>query len=145
MERVSWGKAIGAGLAGTASMTVLMLTAPMMGMPRMPIGEMLGSFLGIGPEAGWAMHAAIGIMLAAIYAVGLNERLPGRPWLRGASYGVVVFFVAQLVVIPMMGGGVFSGGNVMMIAGSLAGHLVFGVIVGAVYGQESSARVLSRA
>lgn len=123
-----------AGVAGTAIMTMLMLGAPLMGMPRMPIGEMLGSFLGIGTTLGWAMHGAIGLTLAGIYAAFFAARLPGAPAPRGAAFGFLVFLLAQVAVMPMMGAGVFSGGNIPMIMGSLAGHLVFGGVVGAVYG-----------
>ncbi len=127
------GRAVGAGLAGTAAMTMLMLAGPMMGMPRMPIGNMLGDFLRIGAGTGWVMHFMIGTVLALIYAL-LAARLPGPAAVRGTLYGVAVFLVAQLVVTPMMGGGVFSGGNLVMIMGSLLGHLVYGGIVGAIYG-----------
>jgi uncharacterized membrane protein YagU involved in acid resistance len=127
------GRTILAGAAGTAVMTMLMLAAPVMGMPPMPIGEMLGSFLGIGTALGWVMHGVIGLILAGIYAVVVADRLPEPPAGRGAAYGFGVFLVAQLVVMPMMGAGVFSGGNVAMIMGSLIGHLVYGATVGAVY------------
>lgn len=135
---MSPGRAILAGAAGTAAMTMLMLAAPMMGMPEMPIGEMLGSFLKIGTVLGWAMHGVIGLVLAAIYAAGFASRLPGPPAGRGALYGFLVFLVAQVVVMPMMGAGVFSGGNVAMIMGSLMGHLVYGAIVGTVYGTQAA-------
>jgi uncharacterized membrane protein YagU involved in acid resistance len=128
------GRIILAGAAGTAVMTMLMLAAPMMGMPKMPIGEMLGSFLGVGSAIGWAMHGVIGLTLAGIYAVAVAERLPGPVAGRGAIYGFLVFLMAQLVVMPMMGAGVFSGGHVPMIMGSLVGHLMYGAVVGAVYG-----------
>jgi len=135
------GRTILAGAAGTAVMTMLMLAAPIMGLPKMPIGEMLGSFLGIGSVIGWAMHGMIGLVLAAIYAFGFAERLPGAPAARGAVYGFLVFLVAQLAVMPMMGAGVFSGGNVPMIMGSLLGHLVYGALVGAVSGRGTEAPV----
>ena len=134
-----------AGAAGTAAMTMLMLVAPLMGMPKMAIGEMLGSFLGIGTAAGWAMHLVIGLILAAIYAAVVATRLPAFPLVRGAIYGFGVFLMAQLVVTPMMGGGVFSGGNVMTIAGSLMGHLVYGGILGALYGAGRGTGELARA
>jgi uncharacterized membrane protein YagU involved in acid resistance len=127
-------RAAPAGLAGTAVMTILMLMGPMMGMPKMDIGVMLGSFLGVGTALGWVMHFAIGVTLAAIYAFAFASRLPGAAALRGAIYGFAVFLVAQIVVTPMMGGGVFSGGNVPMIMGSLMGHLIYGAVVGAIYG-----------
>lgn len=134
MTSLNPGRAIAAGLAGTAVMTMLMLAAPMMGMPPMPIGAMLGQFLHIGAAAGWAMHFVIGVILATIYAALVAGRLPGAPVVRGALYGIAVFFVAQIVVTPMMGGGVFSGGNMALIGGSLMGHLIYGGIVGVTYG-----------
>lgn len=126
-------RALVAGAVGTAAMTMLLFLAPTMGMPDMPIGEMLGAFLGIGPALGWAMHGVIGLTLAVIYAAIARGRLPGSPLLQGAIYGFLVFLVAQGVVTPVMGGGFFSGGNVPMIMGSLLGHLVYGGVVGAVY------------
>jgi uncharacterized membrane protein YagU involved in acid resistance len=134
------GRAIAAGAIGTAGMTMLMLAAPMMGMPRMPIGEMLGDFLGVGSAVGWAMHGMIGLVLAGIYAFVFAGTLPGTPPARGTVYGFLVFLLAQLAVMPMMGAGVFSGGNVPMIMGSLLGHLVFGALVGTVYGTQVPAR-----
>jgi len=133
------GRAILAGAVGTAVMTMLMLAAPLMGMPKMAIGEMLGSFLGIGSALGWAMHAMIGLVLAGIYALGFAERVPGAPAVRGAVYGFLVFLVAQLVIMPMMGAGVFSGGNIPMIMGSLLGHLAYGGVVGATYSLRAGA------
>jgi hypothetical protein len=124
-------------------MTMLMLGAPLMGMPKMPLGEMLGNVLHIGSAAGWAMHVVIGLVLALIYAAWFAARLPGGPALRGAIYGFGVFLVAQLVVTPMMGGGVFSGGNMAVLAGSVMGHLVYGALVGAVYGSGVKAGELS--
>ena len=79
MSQVNLGRGIAAGAVGTAAMTMLMLGAPLMGMPKMPIGEMLGTFLHIGSAAGWAMHVVIGLMLALIYAAWFAERLPGGP------------------------------------------------------------------
>jgi uncharacterized protein DUF6789 len=130
-----------AGAAGTAAMTMVMLVAPLMGMPRMAIGEMLGGFLGIGSAAGWAMHGVIGLLLGLIYAYTAATRFPGAPPIRGAAYGILVFLLAQLMVMPMMGAGLFSGGQLLVVGGSLMGHLVYGVVLGAVYGRTLAPRV----
>ena len=135
-------RAVTAGVIGTAAMTMLMLMAPLMGMPPMNIGGMLGGFLGVGEPAGWAMHVVIGVVLALGYALVLAARLPSPTALGGATYGFLVFLMAQLVVMPMMGAGVFSGGHVGMIAGSLMGHLIYGAVVGAVY--SAAPRILER-
>ena len=43
--------------------------------------------------------------------------------------------MAQLVFMPAVGAGVFSRGDVAMIVGSLIGHLVYGGLVGGLYGE----------
>ena len=139
-DTVNSRRIIIAGLAGTFVMTLLMLMAPLMGMPKMPIGDMLGQFLHIGPVAWWVMHFVIGIVLAAIYAALFAARLPGSAPLRGALYGAGVFVVAQVAVTPMMGGGVFSGGNMPVLAGSPIGHLVYAGIVAGLYGRPEERR-----
>ena len=40
--------------------------------------------------------------------------------------------IAQLIVMPMMGAGFFSG-SFVGAAGSLMGHLVYGAVLGAIY------------
>lgn len=139
-------RAVAAGLVGTAVMTCLMLVAPVVGLPRLAIGQLLSTllavsiaFLPIGPAAGWALHVAFGVLLAIVYAAAFAGRLPGSPLARGALYGVLVFALAQLTFMPLVGAGVFSRGDVPMILGSLLGHLVYGGLVGIVYGEPASA------
>jgi uncharacterized membrane protein YagU involved in acid resistance len=139
-------RAVAAGLVGTAVMTFLMLVAPVVGLPRMAIGQLLSTmlavsvaFLPIGPATGWVLHAAFGVVLAIVYAAAFVGRLPGKPVVRGALYGVLVFVLAQLLFMPLVGAGVFSRGDVPMILGSLVGHLVYGSLVGIIYGEPSAA------
>jgi len=71
--------------------------------------------------------------VALIYANVALTRLPGPGAARGALYGLAPWLVAQIVVIPMMGMGLFSG-SMLLAGGSLIGHLVYGVVVGGVAG-----------
>ncbi|MCK6528655.1 DUF1440 domain-containing protein [Myxococcota bacterium] len=137
-DKIDFGRTILAGLAGTAAMTALMLAAPMMGMPPMNIGEMLGSMLGGVVALGWAAHFMIGVALAGVYAAAFAHRLPGPVAVRGALYGIGPWLLAQVVVMPMMGAGLFSG-SALVAAGSLMGHLVYGAVVGTVYGHTATA------
>ncbi|MFU8803510.1 MAG: DUF6789 family protein [Bradymonadaceae bacterium] len=132
-------KAIVAGLLGTAVMTAFMLMAPLMGMPPMNIGEMLGSMMGGITSLGWVMHFMIGTVLAIGYAAIFATRLPGPPAARGAIFSLIPWLMAQVVVMPMMGAGFFSG-SMLVAGGSLVAHLIFGVVVGGVYGTEAKAR-----
>jgi|GEM_PF-1284884 len=119
-EKINLGRAIIAGLAGSAVMTALMLAAPMIGMPPMNISEMLGSMLGGIVALGWAAHFMIGLVLAVIYTAVFAHRLPGPSPMRGALYGIAPWPMAQLVVVPMIGSGLFSG-SALVAAGSLNG------------------------
>ena len=127
------GRVVAAGIIGTAVMTMVGIwVAPMMGIPPMNPAEMLAGAMGGNLAIGWIAHFMVGTILALIYAV-IAPRLPGTPVVRGALYGIAPFLVAQLMVMPMMGMPLFSGSMVMAM-GSLIGHLIYGAVVGAVYG-----------
>lgn len=140
-EPVKVGRACIAGIVGTAAMTALMLSLPHLGLPRMAIGEMVGTFsaltvgyTGIGANAGWVIHGLFGVVLALIYAGAVIRRLPGSPLVRGLDYGFLLFIFAQLVFMPLAGMGIFSGGDIPMLLGNLLGHLVYGGLLGVIYG-----------
>lgn len=127
-----------AGVAGTVVMTAVGLwMAPMMGIPRMNPAAMLAGAMGGVAILGWLAHFMIGVILAGIYAL-VAPMLAGPPAVRGALYGIAPFFVAQIVVVPMMGMPLFSGSMVMAM-GSLIGHLVYGAVVGQIYGPVEGA------
>ncbi len=59
MGNVDFKKLIIASISGTAAMTVVMLMAPMMGVPKMDMGVMLGTMNPMLPMSymmGWVMH-----------------------------------------------------------------------------------------
>ncbi|MGD9524830.1 MAG: DUF6789 family protein [Gemmatimonadales bacterium] len=130
-------KSVTAGIAGTVVMTMMgLFVAPMMGIPRMNPAEMLAGQMGGVMLLGWVAHLMIGVILAVAYAALFAARLPGPPALRGAVYGLIPFLMAQLIVMPMMGMPLFSG-SVPMAMGSLIGHLVYGMVVGALVGDST--------
>ena len=123
------------GFVGTMAMTAMMyMVAPMMGV-RMDIAAMLGSMLGGSWAAGMAMHFINGtVLFPLVYGYLLVSRLPGPPLLRGALWGVVLWLIAQTMVMPMMGAGLFSAaaGGMVAAVGSLVGHVLYGTILGTV-------------
>lgn len=136
MKQFNLTRALIAGIAGTAVMTMMMAVAPMMGLPPMNVPAMLGSFMGMPVVLGWIMHFMVGIILAFLYAAFAATRIPGPPWLRGLLFGLVPWIMAQVALNPMMGAGFFATNNAApfgMVVGSLLGHMVFGAVVGMVY------------
>ena len=139
MSKLNPGRAILAGVVGTAVMTLVGLYgAPMMGIQPMNPAEMLAGAMGGNLLLGWGAHFMIGVVLAGAYALTAGV-LPGPAPVRGALFGLAPYLMAQLVVVPMMGMPVFSG-SVSMAMGSLIGHLVYGAVVGGVYGGASVRR-----
>lgn len=138
MKEQNWRKIGIAGLVGTLAMTILMLVGPMMGMPKMDMGNMLGPMnpiVALPYWMGWVMHFIIGTALTWIYAAFLINILPSDGWKRGVIFSLAPFLMKEIIVSPMMGMGVFEGGDMLMIIGSLLGHLVYGGVMGLVYGE----------
>ena len=132
MFKVNVPRLVVAGVAGTLMMTAVMLMAPMMGMPPMNVGQMLGSVMGGNVVLGWVAHFMTGIVLAGIYGALFVGRLPGPAAVKGMIYSLLPWLLTQLAVMPMMGSGLFSG-SALMAGGSLMGHLVYGAVLGGVY------------
>ncbi|MBI4209032.1 MAG: hypothetical protein HY538_04920 [Deltaproteobacteria bacterium] len=135
--KINIKKGILAGILGTVAMTIVAtFGAPMMGLPKMDIPGMLAGVMGGSVTLGWVAHFMIGTILAIGYAF-VGDRLPGPSVIRGALYGVAPWLMAQIVVMPMMGMGFFSGALAPAF-GSLMGHLVYGAVVGLVYSSAAT-------
>ena len=131
-------RVVAAGLLATLVMTaVAVYVAPMMGIAPMNPATMLAGQMGGVVILGWAAHLMIGVALAFIYVGAARSRLPGPAALRGALFSLAPWLVAQIVVMPMMGMGLFSG-SMTLAGGSLIGHLVYGTVLGAVTGAPAS-------
>lgn len=132
------GRTILGGLAGTVVLTSLMYVgAPMMGIPKMDITALLGSMLG-GWTMGMVMHIINGVILfPLVYSFFLFSKLRGTPVSKGILWGVALWLVAGLMVMPVMGVGLFgtTHGGVISAMASLVGHLVYGALLGGIAGR----------
>lgn len=138
--------AILGGLAGTAVLTIMMyFVAPMMLGKPMDIAGLLGNMMGGSWMLGMAAHLVNGIIVfPLVYALLLFRFLPGPPWLRGMMWGVVLWLIAQVAIMPMAGAGFFSAnvGGTMAVMASLMGHVVYGVLLGVIAGPQSARETL---
>lgn len=149
--RKDFSRALLAGLLGWVAFTAVLFMAPRMGLPPMNVPRMLGGMFGINSLAmGWALHLMVGLGLGVIYAYGFSERLPGAAWLRGMLFGLVPWLFMMVVLAPMLPavdpmlarmppGFFFVNMGLMAVMGSLIAHLIFGLVIGAVYGGETVA------
>jgi len=140
----NFGRAALGGFVGTAVMTLMMyVVAPMMGL-KMDVAAMLGSLLGGRWWAGMLWHFVNGTLIfPAVYAYVLVGVLSGSSIVKGTLWGVILWVLAQVVVMPMMGGGLFSSamGGMMAAGGSLVSHLLYGSILGAIAGEPQPTAV----
>lgn len=127
-------KAIIGGTTGSLVMTIIMLVAPMMGMPEMNPAEMLSEMMGVPIFLGWIMHFMTGVIFAMGYVFFLSQLLNkiNSRIIKGAAFGIVVFIFAQImmVIIESVMGAIPSPETnmVLMFIGSIMGHLVYGIV-----------------
>ncbi len=160
MKRINVYRGILAGFLATIAMTALMYMAPSMGVPKMDIAMMLGTMFATNPSAafaiGLAMHFMLGSVLLAIpYFYLIEFKFRDAPWLGGAIWGFLLWGIANLIVMPMMGfvhplvrAGAMPAPGLLMLQlgilapiGSLMGHLLYGVVLAKAYkGSASESR-----
>jgi hypothetical protein len=131
-------KAIAGGFIGTVMFTLMMrFVAPMMGV-RMDIVAKLGEMTHTGMPGGLFMHFLNGtVIFPLVYVYLLYRFLPGAPWQKGLLWGVILWLGVEIVMMPMMGGGIFGtqmGGGMKAVMAALVGHLVYGAVFGAIAG-----------
>ena len=142
--------AIVAGLVGTVVMTMLMVMAPRMGMPKMDIVGMLSTMFNKNGNTalGWVMHLMMGVVFAIVYAALWSAGIGSVSAGSGILFGAMQWLVVGLMMggVSMMHAGVKAGtveapgvymmsnGGVMAFMGGLVGHIVYGLVVALVYG-----------
>ena len=87
------------------------------------------------PWIGWLMHFFIGTVSWGILFALIEPGLPGSHWLRGVIFSIGAWLLMMIIPMPMAGAGLF-GLNLGIGApiATLILHIVFGVVLGAVYG-----------
>lgn len=119
-----WGPAWIASLLGTMVFGMMMQMMGMMGM----VGMLVRSH---SLAVAWGLHLAIGSSLGLGFAVW-SAAVPLRSWLSGLLYGMVVWMMGPLVLMPLALG---SPGMVLNVGTStvwlsLMGHMVWGLVMG---------------
>jgi hypothetical protein len=87
----------------------------------------------------WMMHFGIGAICGAVYAISYRV-IPGRnPVVKGMLLLTGVWLLMMVMVMPMAGAGLFGMKlGVMAPMMTLVLHLVFGVVLGLVYGKQAT-------
>ncbi len=105
IRTLKFGRALLAGLLGTAAMTILMYGWPLVGLPAMDI---IGALGGVFPFdlspyfLGSLVHLGMGTSLALIYALLFDPWLPGPRWFRGALFSILPWLFAITLLGPSL-------------------------------------------
>jgi hypothetical protein len=130
-------KAGAGGFVGTVIFTLMMRFVPAMMGNRMDIVAKLGAMTHTGTAGGLLLHFLNGTVIFPLIYVYLEYQfLPGTPWQRGLLWGVMLWLGWEIVMMPTIGGGLFSRntGGMRAVIAALIGHLVYGIVFGAVAG-----------
>lgn len=88
--------------------------------------------------AAFALHLAMGLIWAGVYAAFFEPRLPGADWQKGVAFALIPYVLSLVVFLPVAGGGPFGlalGAGPLPVLGNLILHVVYGVTLGELYGR----------
>lgn len=128
-----------AGLLASLAMSVAGLFPRLAGLPAVDLGQIVatrirGVHVARGNALAFGCHVALGIVFAVVYGFTWHELTDLPPWLRGATYGAVLWLAVMIVVMPVIGEGRFGRRlGSWGIPVTLWMHLAYGAILGAVY------------
>lgn len=140
-EAGSWKGGVAGGLAGSVVFGLVMAFLIPDPMLEIVIPSMYGLAPPEAPFVGWVIHmshgAVIGVGFAALLAAKpALGRTVGTAAATGAAYGLLVWLVLAVIVMPIWLPAVGSPANppfpnIGLL--SAVGHLLYGVVLGAVY------------
>jgi len=128
---------VAAGVIATVVLSALMMLKGMMGMmPDLDVIGMLSGMMGAAAAIGWIAHFVIGAVYGLIFAGVFGTVDMGGAVLRGIGLGIVGWLVMMIVLMPMVGGGLFGlsmPSGMMVPVATLILHVIFGVVFGVTY------------
>lgn len=150
IRRVAFKKAGLAGASGALAWELAVRVLPFFGVPVFDLVRVLGT-LTVGPDSGvlawWTSglisHLMVGVIWAIFYAYFFWSAFDIPPFLQGIVFSLLPTILAGLIMVPQMdlmldgqlpkfgifGAGIGWGGPVAIIAG----HLVYGAVMGSIY------------
>lgn len=134
------GRAMAAGFAATAAMALALYALVSVLAGRRLDSAMLGGAVAWTPAVVLQfVNGSITLPLTYVYLV--FRFLPGEPWIRGALWGVILWCLTEILVMPLMQealSGVTSiGATAVLVFGLMLVFLVYGALLGWLAGPES--------
>jgi uncharacterized membrane protein YagU involved in acid resistance len=143
VDEINRARIVVAGMAGALAMSVASYMFNVLRIPMVDFGRLIATkilrYHSHGTRLGLVLHIVNGVLLALIYAlidalIGA-QLLPGFPWVRGLTYGTLLWLFMMVVVLPLLGDGLFGWRTSRtMVLSALTVHLLYGLILGLALG-----------
>jgi hypothetical protein len=91
--------------------------------------------------AATAVFLAGGLIWALLFTHVFEPRLHGPAWQRGVQFALIPCLFSLVIVMPLVGGGLLGfglGAGPLPILGNLILHVVYGAVLGTVWGSAES-------
>ncbi len=126
-----------AGFLGSIAMAILMMATSrgQPGINQMLVARVLGKSPAEAKMGGMIAHLVYGTTMGAVFALGSSVLLVvGNLWVNGLLFGVLLFLIAAVVVMPVAGltRKMMRSMPKSRIMGFLVFHLIYGVVLVAV-------------
>lgn len=125
-------KSILIGVVATFVMTVVSFAAHHIHLPNADFHAVITAFLHTGAIGAWVIYFGVGIALAYFYNSFFRDKLPYKSWKRGFLYGLGLWLIVSIFVLPAAGMGVFAG-SVLNAAAMLIAMAFYGATLGYMY------------
>ncbi len=137
---------LAAGITASAVMMAIVEMMPWSGAPGVDAVTLLSTFsTQFGSLVPLAQYLFLSVLVfPVLYAVLLSRDLPGPPWLKGTLWGVILFALRGLIVLPIMGQGLFAlraDHALSALITMFFAHCVYGLLLGSIIGDQSKKKV----
>jgi hypothetical protein len=140
-------KSILGGIIGSIIMSIELFVASKMGMPKMSPPHMLVDMMTIPLFVAWGIHILIGIFFALTYSYIFAPKVKIKNiYLKGAVFGLAAFVIAQIAIAlleTIFKPSQMENSIMMLMIGSIIGHVIFGVAVSKTVGNAFTAEKAS--
>jgi hypothetical protein len=148
-HHVNLSRAFLGGFVATVIFTTILYLAPLVGIPRMDIAARLGTLFGHGVPAVWSglwwlgmiWHFANGaLFFPLLYSYFIYGVLPAENWVRGMVWGILLWVLMEMILVPLTGGGFFNEAATLPAYRLLFGfllHAIYGTTFGVVAGEQA--------
>jgi hypothetical protein len=126
-----------AGFVATLVLTAMLLINNGTGMmPEIDLIRLLMRLGTLTPAAAWMDHFIVGVVVWGLLFAMYDGLTTSRAyWLKGILFGLFAWLVMMVTFLPLAGAGLFGSKiGAAAVIGLLILHLIYGVVLGGVYG-----------